>query len=326
MKHKQQGVALIIVLLVVALASIVATQMGSRLQLQLQRAANIKGANQAYWYAMGAEQFAQKSLRELFENDGDNINLNQAWAAQNLAFPLEGGGIEARLVDMQSCFNLNALKLDDDNDALRDALKDVFFRILQNTDVEIPSLNAETLRDSLVDWLDTDRVPFGSYGTEDSEYRSRPQPYLSANGFMGHKSELRLVNGAEPSWLAQILRYVCVIPNSDLMKININTMTSDDAPLLRALLNLPTLAEATDIINSRPADGYENISDFFQEPEIAALSLNDLQREWFDIKTNYFLLHTKTLYNGALFRMSSVLSVDTSNNVTVIRREFGGTQ
>ena len=66
-QRKQQGVALIIVLLIVAIVSVLATEMGSRLQLQIKRASNIKENNQAYWYAMGAEQYAQKSIKLLME-------------------------------------------------------------------------------------------------------------------------------------------------------------------------------------------------------------------------------------------------------------------
>ena len=48
LRPKQQGVALIIVLLIVAIVSVLATEMGSRLQLQIKRASNIKENNQAY--------------------------------------------------------------------------------------------------------------------------------------------------------------------------------------------------------------------------------------------------------------------------------------
>ena len=107
--QQQRGVALIIVLLIVALVSVLATQMGSRLQLQVKRASNIKDNNQAYWYAMGAEQYAQKSIKFLLENSDGVINLNQQWS-EPFVYPLEGGGIQAQLLDMQSCFNINSLQ------------------------------------------------------------------------------------------------------------------------------------------------------------------------------------------------------------------------
>ena len=107
-KKQQQGVALIIVLLVVAIVSLLATEMGGRMQLQVKRASNIKENNQAYWYAMGAEQYARKSIKKLIDNDGEVIHLDQPWN-QEFVYPIDGGGIQAQLVDMQSCFNLNAV-------------------------------------------------------------------------------------------------------------------------------------------------------------------------------------------------------------------------
>jgi general secretion pathway protein K len=44
---RQRGVALMIVLMVVALVAVLAVDMGSRLQLQIQRTMNLKDSNQA---------------------------------------------------------------------------------------------------------------------------------------------------------------------------------------------------------------------------------------------------------------------------------------
>ena len=106
---KQRGVALIIVLLVVAIVSVLATEMGGRLQLQMRRAQNIKDNNQAYWYAMGAEEFARKSIATLIAESNGVISLSQPWATNDFTFPVAGGSISAKLVDMQSCFNLNSV-------------------------------------------------------------------------------------------------------------------------------------------------------------------------------------------------------------------------
>ena len=75
--QKQSGVALLVVLLVVALVSIIATEMGGRLQLQVKRAANIKDSNQAYWYAMGAEEYAQIAINRLAEEADGVIHKNR---------------------------------------------------------------------------------------------------------------------------------------------------------------------------------------------------------------------------------------------------------
>lgn len=318
---KQKGVALIIVLLVVALVSIIATEMGTRLQLQVKRASNIKDNNQAYWYAMGAEQFAQKSIAELLDTE-EIIHGGQPWAQQALQFPLPGGGLEATLVDMQTCFNLNALD-QGESDNRKDAEATAFYELLNKSELNIPSFNAETLRDSLIDWIDQDSNLTGNFGAEDPDYESLEFPYLAANGIMVSKSELRLVKGVNMDWFQSIMPMVCAIPDSSDLKINVNTLTDDQAPLLAALTGM-SLDDARTRISGRPSDGYENIETFLTEPEIASQSLSDQQKAWFDITTKYFILHIKSRYNGAAFNMSSLIKIGEGNRISVIRREFGG--
>ncbi|MEP0174400.1 MAG: type II secretion system minor pseudopilin GspK [Paraglaciecola sp.] len=337
---KQGGVALIIVLMIVAIVSVLATEMGSRLQLQIKRASNIKDNNQAYWYAMSAEQYARKSIKDLVENDRDLIYLDQAWN-QEYVFPVDGGGIEAKLVDMQSCFNLNALRdpggtsnnnagttaeaSSDTTTTATTALPDrvlAFQRLLELVEGDIPTYNVETIRDSLLDWLDEDDQPT-QLGAEDGEYESRQFPYLPANNFMAHKSELRLIHGVEVQWLEKLLELVCVLPSNSLFLINVNTVTEENAAVIGAATGL-SLADAQSVLANRGAEGFQEATDFLAEPAITALSLSDEQKEWFDVTTSYFMLHTRTKYNNATFAMQSVLKINEDNSVTVVSREFSG--
>jgi general secretion pathway protein K len=322
-KRKQQGVALIIVLLIVAIVSVLATEMGGRLQLQIKRASNIKENNQAYWNAMGAEQYARKSIKQLIDEDGDVIHLQQPWN-QEFVYPIEGGGIQAQLVDMQSCFNLNALKEPATTGVapLLPDRKEAFRRLLDKVKPEIPSYNRELVEDSLADWLDEDDSPQG-IGAEDSEYESLQFPYIAANNYMVHKSELRLINGVEVSWLRELLKLVCVLPNVSLFEINVNTVSEENVAVLAAATGL-TLVDANSILASRDPEGFQNVTDFLNLPSIQALNLNADQKTWFNVKTEHFILHTKTKYNDATFAMKTLFEVDSSKNVIVIRREFSG--
>jgi general secretion pathway protein K len=328
LKRKQQGVALIIVLLIVAIVSVLATEMGGRLQLQIKRASNIKDNNQAYWYAMGAEQYARKSIQKLMNEDGAVIHLEQPWN-QEFIYPIEGGGIQAQLVDMQSCFNLNALKVPpavtgetSGGTTLLPDPKAAFMNLLDKVQPEIPSYNQELVRDALADWLDEDDSP-QNLGVEDSEYESRQFPYVAANNYMVHKSELRLINGVEVPWLRELLKLVCVLPNDSLFSINVNTISEENAAVLAAATGL-TLTDAKSILASRDSEGFETKDEFLNLPSIQALNLKDERKKWFDVKTYHFILHTKTKYNEATFAMQTLFKVDSSNNVSIIRRDFSG--
>ena len=338
-KNKQKGVALIIVLLIVAIVSVLATEMGGRLQLQIKRASNIKENNQAYWYAMGAEQYARKSIKQLIDEDGDVIHLGQPWG-QEFIYPIQGGGIQAQLIDMQSCFNLNALKVTDlatnnnaasagksnnspsNSGSILIERKTAFERLLRSIEPEVSSYNIEIVRDSLVDWLDEDNTPT-QLGAEDSEYESRQFPYVAANNFMVHNTELRMVNGVEVSWLRELLKLVCVLPNNNLFKINVNTVGAENTAVIAAATGL-SLSDASSLLANRGEEGFQTTEDFLNEPSIRALTLTAEQRTWFDVRTSYFILHTKTKYNNATFALQSLFEVDSSNNVSVIRREFSG--
>nr|WP_026376220.1 type II secretion system minor pseudopilin GspK [Aestuariibacter salexigens] len=322
---RQRGVALLIILLIVALVSVLATDMGARLQLQIARVTNIKDANQAYWYAMGAEHFARKSIQQVMELDNGVVSLSQPWA-QEIAYPLEGGGIEAELKDLQSCFNINALQDNREPGASGDEAENeaiqAFHLLLQRLPANIPSFEADTFRDSVADWLDNDGN-LRPYGAEDSDYESLEHPYLAANALMVNKTELRMVNGANMEWLPALLPVVCAIPSTTELQININTLTEDTAAVLAAVTGL-SLEDAKNQIRSRPVDGYDDIADFYAQPEIQALQLSDTRRNWLVTSTEHFILTTKTRYNNASFVMSSVFKVGEDNQVSVIRREFGG--
>ena len=326
--HKQRGVALIIVFMIVALVVIIATDMGSRLQIQVKRASNIKDNNQAYWYAMGAEAFARKSIKTIFDETADKIVITQQWS-QEFTFPLENGGIQAQLEDAQSCFNLNTLgeaaqgnQRSGSSSAEATEPMLAFGRMLEATGDKIDNYTAETVRDSLADWLDTDDR-MRTYGAEDAEYEGREHPYLAANNLMTNQSELRLVNGVSPLWLKDIQDLICVIPDETTMAINVNTLTTERAALLAGLTGM-TLTDATSLIASRPQDGWDDVNDFLSEPAVAAMNLTAEQLNWFTITTRYFILHTKTKYNKATFSLSTLFKAQGGENVQVVRREFGG--
>ncbi len=326
---KQQGVALMIVLMIVALVAVLATEMGTRLQLQVQRTMNLKDNNQAYWYAMGAEAFARKSIQSLVEESPEVISIDQPWA-QEFSYPLENGGLTANLEDLQACFNLNAITSGSASNNANSASSntteamEAFHTMLLSLSVDgLDNYTADTLRDSLADWVDDDDN-MRPYGAEDSEYESREFPYLAANGPLASKSELRIINGVSPEWLNALLPLVCVIPDYSELKINVNTLEEEDAPLLAGLTGLD-IQQAASLLSSRPQNGWDDTNAFLSEPSIQALNLTSSRQNWFSVKTEYFMLHTKTQYNKATFKLSTVFHASADSGVNVVNREFGGT-
>lgn len=326
-----QGIALITVMLVVALAAILATQMTAKLQLQLQRGINIESNHQAYWYAMGAEAFSKRVLTMSFDGEENITHLGQLWAQGENSYPIDYGDITGEISDLQSCFNLNALRNNEQSSAggsstsktKGDNAAEALERLILSLAIEsISNFEVKDMVDALTDWLDSNDIITNNGGAEDSDYSSREYPYLTANHFLGSVKELRTVEHFTLAIIEELKPYVCVIPNSNLHKINVNTVSSEHIELIAAVLDV-TDDIAETIISERGEEGYQTAEDVFQLPQVTALSLTPEVQEQIVVDSDYFLLKTKTTFNDSYFFLNSILKVEENNQINIISRTIG---
>ena len=352
---KNQGVALITVLLIVALAAILATQMTGRLQMQMQRTANIDFNQQAYWYAISAESFTKRVLFQTFKDEPKVTHLDQPWAQGETSFPVDNGQITGEITDLQSCFNLNALANKNAGSgntpgagtpspsgtspnptpppssgsgagsasfSIKPA--DVLQRLIIALDIEgISSFEAESMTDALTDWLDDDSSLSNIGGAEDNDYSAKEFPYLAANNLLASVNELRVVEHFTVPAINALKDYVCVLPNKDLNKININTIDSEKALLLGAMLD-KSKNDAEQILSARPEKGFETVADFFAIPEMSTVATNKNAQGLFTVVSEYFALKATTSFNNSFFTLNSVIQVsDSGKEVNVISRSVG---
>lgn len=368
--RKQQGVALIAVMMVVALVVVIAVGMSGRLQLQLQRQLNLQDRQQALWLALGAEEFSRRLLKRTAVGK-DNVNLSQDWAAKGATFPVEQGTISGTLTDLQSCFNLNALQkaqqqqnnnngrpagqpgqpdAGQSEDPQRDQAAQTgteppvnteangspgrdgkpqlpaqlaFQRLLEQSAPEL-SMPAEYLAVRLTDWLDSDNVLQNAGGAEENDYAGLEFPYYSANSLMVSKSELRLLLDMTVADYALVAPLVCVIPQQDLLQLNVNTISEQQAPVLAALIPGLQQDAAVDLINSRPEKGYNNVDEFWSSSQLSALSVPTQVKALFDIRSRYFQAELTVQLPDSSFKLTSVFRVDDNQAVQVVARRFGG--
>lgn len=358
---KQQGVALITVLLVLALAVVVATKMNSSLIFQVQRTENINSNQQAYWYAMGAEAFAKTVLLLSFKNSDDKkvTHLGQIWASGENAFPVDLGEISGEITDAQACLNLNAIINNSQSESnsspnqgsgqtpnnntgqqssannsgnsgstnankIDNIPKASLIELITNLEVDgISSFEAESMADSLYDWLDKDSVISGSGGAEDDDYAAKEYPYLAANSLLTSINELRLIEHFTPEVILTLKDYVCVLPNNAMHKININTLDEEDSKLLQALLGGIDENKAADILSERGEEGFKSIDDFYALAAVKDIKNFDQLREQFVIDSEFFTLTTKTSFNESYFSMKSIMKINKDESITVIDRSIG---
>ncbi|AZQ83061.1 general secretion pathway protein GspK [Colwellia sp. Arc7-635] len=328
---QQKGVALITVMLIVALIAILATQMTARLQLQMQRTTNIGSNQQAYWYAMGAEAFAKRVLLQSLEDDAEVTHLGQIWAQGENTFPVALGQITGEISDLQGCFNLNALRADeDDNDnagtvngTKKSITRTAFEELLIALAIEgVGSFEAEYMADALTDWLDTNSGISGSGGAEDNDYASKEFPYLAANNYLASFAELRIVEHFTVPVINKLKEYTCILPNTNLNKVNINTIAEDKPEILVAMLGI-SQNDASQALSARGDEGFTTVEDFFSLAELSKADISAEQKKQFAVKSEYFKLKATASFNNSYFALNTIMKVDNKNNISVISRIIG---
>ncbi|MFQ2917851.1 GspK family T2SS minor pseudopilin variant ExeK [Aeromonas allosaccharophila] len=257
---RQRGMALLVVLLILSVMVIIASNMSGRLQLELRRTANITTGKQAWWYALSAEALVSKVLTQDFKDNPEVVNLSQNWARKNTVFPVDDGQLKGEVTDLQSCFNLNSLSVASKAGSGEELEQQpypvqVFRELLKQLTMD--DYEAAQLTDAIRDWTDKDTVLVSSLGAEDAYYEGLKPPYLTANQWMLGKDELRAVRGVTARVYARLAPYICALPNNKL-KININTLAPERPELLVALyLGKIGLDDAKRVLNERPQKGWK---------------------------------------------------------------------
>lgn len=219
---RQRGVALIMAIVMVAIATVLAVRIGTRASLDLRRTAGLIALDQAWHVALGAEAWAIEVLRKDRE-DSQTDHLGERWAQPIPPLPVDGGAVRGALEDMQGRFNLNNLLADDGT--VSESAVARFERLLENAGAE------RRWARIAADWLDSDTVPGFPDGAEDGNYLSQNPPYRSANGPVTTITELMALPGMTLEEYLRIRPYVAALP----LGSDINICTAS-APVLAALV------------------------------------------------------------------------------------------
>jgi len=302
--HKQRGVALISVLLIVAILMALTTRLLSGHQLVVQRHQNTFGQNQALQYALGAEDLARQVLFKDQQLSGEIDHLEEIWSQPITPFAIdESGFIEIRLRDLHGCFNLNSLTIQDK--AKADRARTRLLLLLQNLGVN------PGIIDPLMDWTDADSEPRAS-GAEDDNYLNRIPPYRTANQPLYDVSELYLLEGVERDEIALLLPHVCVIPDSDV-KVNINTAKAE---VIAALDNTIGIAVAEGIVGVERR--YQNVDELIQSYDVFTAIKEDIT-----VQSRYFELHVRVTVNDSTVTLRSTLERESGGTIRLLQRNFG---
>ncbi len=202
---RQRGVALIMAVLIVALATILAVNVTFRGMVDQRRAANLFALDQGFEVALGAEAWAADILRKDAQ-DSQTDHLGEIWAKSMSALPIDEGvgTVEGRIEDMQGRFNLNNLVFSDGTTNAKAV--EQFERILEMLQIE-PAWAV-----AVADWIDADVQPGFPDGAEDSAYTSLEPPHLAANMPITRASELMVLPEFGADRFRRLQPYITALP------------------------------------------------------------------------------------------------------------------
>lgn len=329
--RKQQGVALIVAILVVAIATVLAIAMVDRLNLDIRRTENLIHSEQAYVYAQGAEIIATAALyQDRQKNKYDS--MDEAWATPLPPVPVEGGAVMGKLTDLQGCFNINNLS-STNNSAKFNVDLQSFYTLLKTVDIDPSIANA------IVDWLDEDMQTRQPGGAEDDWYIGLTPPYRAANGIITSISELRMIKGfeqtdtANPSGNAfdKLAPYICALPVPT--PVNINTAPDMVLKSLSADMTDDDVAKIIEHRNGGPDPEDKSHAEPFETMEqFKAFMQNDLKKTSFasiidtaniSVSSYYFLLDATAQIGNNRNRLYSIIRRDDNGKCHVIARSQG---
>ncbi|MET0656906.1 MAG: type II secretion system minor pseudopilin GspK [Steroidobacteraceae bacterium] len=314
----QRGVALIMAVLIVALATILVVDVSFKAYLDQRRAATSFALEQAFEVAKGAEAWAADILKEDGASSTKRDDLTERWATPLPPLPIDGGELEGQLQDMQGRFNLNTLITTDSTG-----------KIVQNVPAYeqlvrlLELLNLEThWAAKITDWIDPDDNPVNNDGAEESIYTSQTPPYRTANAPMTRVSELLALPGFGIERYRRLAPHVTAL-RRDADKINLCTATpyvldsmSDQTNYTLSIESFTKARQNGCVPDKRTFDA-----------ELDSANINQVAKNYYKQhvgeSSNYFEANIWITIGTTQFTLYSLLYRSQTNTVGPLLRSFG---
>lgn len=303
MKIRQQGVAIVIALGVVALAALAAsailvTQSTWSRQIELTA-----GHGQAQLLMQTGLDWARAVLGD--DSRNSNVDhLGEAWALRLPPIQVEGGSLVRQIEDQQGKFNLNNLVR---NGQVSPAQLAQFRRLLSI--LGLPP----ALADALADWIDADSEPQPQGGAEDPYYLSQATAYLAANRPLVDVAELALVRGFDDQVRAALRPFVTALPR--YTAVNANTAAPE---VLAAVIEGLDLDTARALLAQRERSHFRNFSDFSNQLPAGLI----VPAESISVSSDFFIATSRISLVGAQAGGSALLAREKAGWPAVVWRKY----
>jgi general secretion pathway protein K len=293
--RRQSGMAVIMALLIVALATTAASLVLWQQGLWWHQLENDKSRAQLRLVAEAGLGWAMEILR--FNNVSGNgvVALSQLWAQPLPQTEAQGVKVSGALTDLQGRFNINSL-VNDGGQVDKDQL--MFYRDLLKT-LSLPSTLSEPLLRKLRGLSDSE----DPLAQPDQGAAPRPSHPLA------RVEMLRWLPGYTPEVMDKLSPHIAALPPT-ATTINVNTATDK---VLKTLM--PGIGDGNLMVmmKQRQTVYYRDKADFLARPPGNMVKSNF--GNMVGVASNYFLLDSRSSYGKAKLRMRAMIY----SNLNVVR-------
>lgn len=317
--RKQSGFALLTVLLVVALVSVVASELLYQQEINIKRSGFMIHQSHSLSVSYGFEGWVKKGLKADIENNQTD-HLNEEWAQPLLPVDFEGGLVSGELLDLQARLNLNNIL---ETDSAKQAFwRNAIQRLLQQrlADNQVVT-NIQGFTDVLHDWVDADDEA-RDLGAESALYLLQKPAYRAANQPLVMVSELQKLQGMQNLTNAEVYalsKWLSTLPT--ITSVNVNTASKE---VLMALTDWFNDSLAEQWLLERKTQPAEEVAEFtnflitatgFEQVEIENAFPNGV----LSVSSDYFLLQARIDYGQVKQAVSTIFQRNESK-VTIVQR------
>lgn len=298
-----QGVALLTVIFLVALAALTLSSFNLSQRSALQAVNSSKDQSQAWSLLALLEQEAIEVLRQdisqsLIDDDTEAWSQHQ-FRLGGLLAEFKQAHVSAKISDEQAKINLNNLMF---NGQLDPVSEQRVRRLLQSQQL------ADSLLDGIIDWLDSDALLISNNGAEDDFYRRLNSPYLAANTVLSDISELRLIRDFNAHNYALLRPYLTALPERTAVNINIA------APVVLASLDKNLSISSLDSFEPMQA-AFNDVSEFIKQ-----INVSQINTEGLATNSRYFLLQSEIGLADYSLMVDSLIYRESDQNIRIIKR------
>jgi general secretion pathway protein K len=303
----ERGAALLSVLLLVAVMAVIAATALDRLTLATRLAGSAAAVDQGRAYVFAAEEMALARLGPLVARDQNRLSMEGDWLGREFALPMPQGMGRARVTDASNCFNLNSLVVESAPNVFTQRGGAVMqFAALMEL-LGVAKGEAQAVASATADYLDSDDVA-APLGAEDAAYRGGGGGYLAANRPVADISEWRAVRGVTAGLYARVAPWICGLPSSEPVMINVNTLRPEQAVLAAMLMpDAMSIGQARAALAMRPRGGYGSSAMFWQSAPLAKLVPRPDSMMQAAVKSRWLMLEVRVELGDSMVRSRSLV-------------------